>query len=145
MSNILMNIVKYSKKFNIIKNNLISSSRYSLKEYQNIQSKIKLSKTNNIKKFSAFGIISFASICYWKEQDFFRIISDFDLHYFLKSFASLFVLKGECEVKKKHLRIDDYEKTIISNEKKDEKFDWNEFLKLIYEEKLYFFAAIIVS
>ncbi len=46
-----MNIVKYSKKFNIIKNNLISSSRYSLKEYQNIQSKIKLSKTNNIKKF----------------------------------------------------------------------------------------------
>jgi hypothetical protein len=145
MSNILMNIVKYSKKFNIIKNNLISSSRYSLKKYQTIQSKIKLSKINNIKTVSTIGIISFASICYWKDKDFIRIISDFDLNYFLKSFASLFVLKAECEVKKKHLRIDDYEKTIKSNEKKDEKFDWNEFLKLIYEEKLYFFAAIIVS
>jgi hypothetical protein len=80
-------------------------------------------------------------------------ISKKNLSELIKSLLGFFVQFAECEeklkendfaVKKNRTAL--YEETIGNDNdaKKEPNFDWNEFFKLIYQEKYYFLAAVVV-
>lgn len=90
---------------------------------------------------------------YNSEKLYSEEISKKNLSELIKSLLGLFVQFAECEEKLKENDISIkknrtalYEETIGNDNdaKKEPNFDWNEFFKLIYQEKYYFLAAVVV-
>lgn len=127
------------RKSNVIKLNTLNQFKVSLK----------LSKPKLLLG-SSVGI-GLTGLCYYNRENILKL-DELDLKNLFKSLCGLFITFAECEAKtkQKRRRTDHYEKSVDSKEniersQDEEKFDWKEFLKLIYDEKFLFILAIIVN
>lgn len=131
--------------------------QFSLKTRQFKNSKL---GSLNLKKTLAGSLLFGSGILgavYNSEKIYNGEISSLNFSDLVKSILSFFVQYAECEEKRKDNDITVkknrtalYEETLgNSNEgngqKKEPNFDWNEFFKLIYQEKYYFLAAVAVN
>lgn len=131
-----LNIGKHSIKnlLNILRNSIIKTHAF--------KTTIKL----QISKPKLLIGTTLSGVSYYNKDNLARL-KDLQFSDLFKSVLGLFIKFAECEAKKKR-RTDSYEKTINTKGDKikdEEVFDWKEFFRMIYDEKFYFLAAIIVS
>nr|APD26531.1 ATP-binding cassette transporter subfamily B member 8 protein [Brachionus koreanus] len=134
-----------------------NSSRRSIKPYKfqqkaffSLKNKTRLTALNSIKKKAVIGLsglVVSSGIGYigWNEFDKYHHIEFLKkkIKEFLDLIQNSFIVQCDSNVKQNRTAF--YEETIglDAKNKKKEPFDWIEFLKLVWNEKFYFFAATI--